>query len=174
MNDIKKLDTHLINQIAAGEVVDSPASILKELIENSIDAKSTTIKIHIYNGGKNKIIIKDNGIGIDSDNLGLAFERFATSKISTIDDLENISTLGFRGEALPSIASVSKFKISSIYKNQEGNELLIDTGKKKSVKPSNIVEGTEITVKDLFYKLPARKKFLKSEQNEYRKILNLF
>tara|TARA_B100002052_G_scaffold283780_1_gene295037 strand:+ start:1139 stop:2848 length:1710 start_codon:yes stop_codon:yes gene_type:complete len=174
MNDIKKLDTHLINQIAAGEVVDSPASILKELIENSIDAKSTIIKIHIYNGGKNKIIIKDNGIGIDSDNLDLAFERFATSKISTIDDLENISTLGFRGEALPSIASVSKFKISSIYKNQEGNELLIDTGKKKSVKPSNIVEGTEITVKDLFYKLPARKKFLKSDTYEYKKCLNVF
>ena len=174
MNDIKKLDTHLINQIAAGEVVDSPASILKELIENSIDAKSTTIKIHIYSGGKDKIIIKDNGIGISTDNLDLAFERFATSKISSINDLDKINTLGFRGEALPSIASVSKFKISSIFDNQDGNELLIDTGKKKSIKPSNIVKGTEITVKDLFYNLPARKKFLKSDTYEYKKCLNVF
>jgi len=174
MNKIKKLDSHLINQIAAGEVVDSPDSILKELIENSIDAKSTTITIHIYNGGKNKIIIKDDGLGIDSNNLELAFERFATSKISNINDLEKIKTLGFRGEALPSIASVSKFKISSTTHNQDGNELSIYAGKKKAIKPSNIVKGTEIIVNDLFYNLPARKKFLKSDNYEYKKCLNVF
>ena len=172
--NIKKLESHLVNQIAAGEVVDSPESILKELIENSIDATSSSISVHLYNGGKNKIIVKDNGVGISYENLGIAFERFATSKISNINDLENINTLGFRGEALPSIASVSKFKISSKFRKFDGNQLVVDSGKKKAIKPSNILIGTEIIIKDIFYNLPARKKFLKSESYEYKKCLSIF
>ena len=108
MNIIKKLNDKLVNQIAAGEVVDNPASIVKELIENSIDAGSDDIKISILNGGEKEITVIDNGKGMTQHDLDMAFERFATSKISKKDDLFNISTLGFRGEALPSIASVSK------------------------------------------------------------------
>jgi len=170
---IKKLKSNLINQIAAGEVVDDPSSIVKELIENSIDAKSTSIELILFNSGISKIIVNDNGTGIAKKELQKAFERFATSKIQNLDDLNEISTLGFRGEALPSIASISEVTVSSYYKN-EGNEIKILFGKEIHLKPSSIEEGTSVHVDKIFHNVPARKKFLKSENSEYRKILTLF
>ena len=172
---IKKLSSNLINQIAAGEVVDDPKSIIKELIENSIDAKSKKINIYIEKGGIDKILIVDDGIGIIKDDLKMAFERFATSKISSQKDLNNIKTLGFRGEALPSIASVSRILLKSrYYKNKSAYQITYDAGKLIDLIPSDLEEGTSIEISKLFYNIPARKKFLKSEQYEYRKILKLF
>ena len=171
---IKKLPSNLINQIAAGEVVDDPVSIVKELLENSIDANSTDIEIILFNGGKSKIIINDNGIGIKREEIKSAFERFATSKIKNTKDLNAIKTLGFRGEALPSIASISEVLVKSKYENEMGHEYKILYGKESSLKTSNIEKGTSIEIKNIFNKLPARKKFLKSENYEYRKILTLF
>ena len=171
---IKKLNSNLINQIAAGEVVDDPCSILKELIENSIDAKSKNIEIILYNGGISKIIIIDDGDGIPKDELSKAFERFATSKINTLDDLNNICTLGYRGEALPSIASVSEIVVKSKHAKAAGNTIKLSYGKEVYFKPSSIEKGTYIEVKNIFHNVPARKKFLKSENYEYRKILALF
>ena len=172
---IKKLKSNLINQIAAGEVVDDPCAIVKELIENSIDANAKNIEIILYNGGVSKIIIIDDGDGISKDELPKAFERFATSKIKSLDDLNNISTLGYRGEALPSIASVSEIIIKT--KNitsKVGNKIKLSFGKEVYFKPSSIESGTYIEVKNIFHNVPARKKFLKSESYEYRKILALF
>ena len=114
---IKKLNSNLINQIAAGEVVDDPSSIIKELIENSIDAKATKINISIFNSGVDSIIIKDNGSGMSKSDLQLSFKRFTTSKISQLEDLQNINTLGFRGEALASIASISSLSIKTFSKS---------------------------------------------------------
>ena len=174
MNKIKKLNNTLINQIAAGEVVDNPSSVVKELIENSIDAKSTKIDIIINSGGHKKIIVKDNGIGIAEDDLENAFKRFATSKINSKDDLFNINTLGFRGEALPSIASVSDMKLSSKYKDKHAHEIKINAGIIKSINSSNLDKGTKVEVTNLFYNVPARKKFLKKESYEYKKILKIY
>ena len=171
---IKKLDNKLINQIAAGEVVDNPGSVVKELIENSLDAKPTKIDIIIYSGGHKKIIVKDNGHGIKKDDLKNAFKRFATSKISNQSDLYDINTLGFRGEALPSIASVSNVKLSSRYKKNTANEILINGGEFVSINPSNLTIGTKIEINNLFYNVPARKKFLKKEAYEYRNILKIY
>ena len=173
MNYIKKLDDKLINQIAAGEVVDNPASIVKELIENSIDAKSSHITINISKGGVKEITVIDNGIGMSGDDLKMAFKRFATSKISSKNDLFNIKTLGFRGEALPSIASVSNLSASSFNKKCS-NIIEISGGKIISFKPSNITAGTKIIIKNLFFNVPARKKFLKKDTYEYGKILKIF
>ncbi len=171
---IKKLNSNLINQIAAGEVVDDPCSILKELIENSIDANSKNIEIILYKGGISKIIIIDDGEGIPKNELSKAFERFATSKINSLDDLNNIRTLGYRGEALPSIASVSEIIVKSKYDKASGNTIKLSYGKEVYFKPSDIEKGTYIEVKNIFHNVPARKKFLKSENYEYRKILALF
>lgn len=173
MNTIKKLDNKLIDQIAAGEVVDNPASIVKELIENSIDAKSNSISISVFNGGTKEITIIDDGIGMNCDDLQMAFKRFATSKISTKSDLYNINSLGFRGEALPSIASVSQLVATSSNGN-ESNQININGGEIISLKPSNFSKGTKIIIKNLFYNVPARKKFLKKESYEYGKILKIF
>ena len=173
MNIINKLDNQLIDQIAAGEVVDNPASIIKELIENSIDAKSKNISISIFNGGSKEITIIDDGIGMTYDDLQMAFKRFATSKISKQEDLYNIKTLGFRGEALPSIASVSQVTATSFH-NSESNKIIINGGEFISIKPSSSSEGTKIIIKNLFYNVPARKKFLKKESYEYTKILKIF
>jgi DNA mismatch repair protein MutL len=171
---IKKLDKNLINKIAAGEVVERPASVVKELIENSIDADATSIILEITGGGDRLIRIIDNGSGMEKDDLRLAFERYATSKISTIEDLFKINSLGFRGEALPSIASVSDIDIySKVAKNKEGYYLKLEKG--------NIIEeyqrggptGTNITIKNLFANIPVRKKFLKSENAEYLEIMNV-
>ena len=171
---IKKLNSNLINQIAAGEVVDDPSSILKELVENSIDAESKFIEVILSNGGISNIIVIDDGIGIPKDELANAFERFATSKIKDIDDLNNINTLGFRGEALPSIASVSEVIVKSKYDQETGNTIKFSFGKKVFAKPSDIENGTYIEVRNIFHNVPARKKFLKSESYEYKKILSLF
>ena len=173
MSNIKKLNDKLINQIAAGEVVDNPASIVKELVENSIDAGSKNIVVNITDGGIKEITVIDDGNGMSQDDLRMAFKRFATSKISSKDDLFNIKTLGFRGEALPSIASVSKLTASS-FNNELSHSIEIDGGKQISLKPSNLTAGTKITVKNLFFNVPARKKFLKKISYEYSKILKTF
>tara|TARA_B100001142_G_scaffold65922_1_gene65499 strand:- start:14753 stop:16453 length:1701 start_codon:yes stop_codon:yes gene_type:complete len=174
INKVIKLNDKLINQIAAGEVVDNPASVIKELIENSIDAKSKNIKIFIEDGGKKSILILDDGHGMHKEDLLNAFERFATSKIESEEDLENINTLGFRGEALPSISSVSKITIKSKNDSNDGHLLEIDGGKITDSKPNSITKGTSIHVKNLFFNVPARLKFLKKDTIEYQKILVLF
>ncbi len=173
---IKKLNSTLINQIAAGEVVDDPSSIIKELIENSIDANSTKISINIYKSGIDGIIIKDNGVGLDKNDLSIAFNRFTTSKISNLNDLEDIKTLGFRGEALASIASISNvlIKSKSSKSNSSGYEMSILENKISDIKPSSIDIGTIIDIRNIFYNVPARKKFLKSDAVEYRKIIKVF
>ena len=167
INKVIKLNDKLINQIAAGEVVDNPASVIKELIENSIDAKSKSIKIFIEDGGKKSILILDDGHGMHKEDLINAFERFATSKIENEEDLENINTLGFRGEALPSISSVSKITIKSKNNKNIGHLLEIDGDKILDSKPDSIDKGTSIHVKNLFFNVPARLKFLKKDTTEY-------
>ena len=163
---IKILPNFLINKIAAGEVVERPVSVVKELIENSIDADSTKIDIHIRGGGKNEIIVADNGFGILNDDLLLSVRRHATSKILN-ENLNNISTLGFRGEALSSISSVSDFFLSTNSDNNSlGFEINLTAGELKNNKPKNKVKGTTIKVKNLFFNIPARLKFLKSDNYE--------
>ena len=163
---IRRLPENLINQIAAGEVVERPASALKELIENSIDAKATQIDIVLDNGGKNLISVSDNGIGIDKDHITLAIERHATSKLPN-NDLNRIDFLGFRGEALPSIAAVSELTIQT--KSESSTEawaLDVTAGNFENIYPSPRQQGTIISVKNLFYATPARLKFLKSSNVE--------
>ena len=151
MSKIKLLSSNLINQIAAGEVIERPFSVIKELIENSIDAKSSQIDILIEDGGHKSIQVFDNGIGMSKKDLELAFQRHATSKIETQDDLAKINTLGFRGEALPSIASVSQLSGKSILKeSNDGYELTIHGGEIKSLEPVAGLHGTQITVNNLF------------------------
>jgi len=174
INKVIKLNDNLINQIAAGEVVDNPASVIKELIENSIDAKSKTIKVYIEDGGKKNILVVDDGEGMHKEDLVNAFERFATSKIENEKDLSNINTLGFRGEALPSISSVSQIIIKSKNKSNTGHLLEINGGKINNSRPDSISIGTSIDVKNLFFNVPARLKFLKKDVSEYQKILILF
>lgn len=170
---IIKLDNETIEKIAAGEVIESPLSIIKELVENSMDAGSKNITVEIKNGGKTFIRVTDDGIGIDRDEIDLAFEKHATSKIRKFDDLYSITSLGFRGEALPSIAAVSK--VVAISKTEEspiGTKL--DLTGKETIKTSIATnKGTSIIVKDLFYNIPARKKFLKSDIAESNKISKL-
>lgn len=166
MNNIKILDSSLIDQIAAGEVVERPASILKELLENSIDANSKNIKIKIKGGGINSIQVIDDGIGISKKDINLAFTRHATSKINNIEDLNSIESLGFRGEALPSIASISQVELTSTIKDNLGYTIKINGGKKISIKAKKSNQGTSITVSNIFYNTPARRKFLKSMQSE--------
>ena len=168
MPKIKILPDNIINQIAAGEVVENPSSVVKELIENSIDSNPTQINIIIKNGGHDLIQVIDDGYGIPKDDLALAFSRHATSKISTKDDLNQINTLGFRGEALPSIASVSRIDIKT--KNDVGYKLRLEKGEILIKDKSPIESGTDIKVKNLFYNTPARKKFLKTPSQELRNI----
>ena len=174
MSKIKLLSSNLVNQIAAGEVIERPFSVIKELVENSIDAKSTQINIMIEDGGHKSLQVFDNGIGMSKDDLELAFKRHATSKIETQNDLAKIETLGFRGEALPSIASVAQLSAKSIERgNSDGFELTIHGGEVKSLVPTAGLSGTQITVKNLFYNIPARRKFLKKSDTEKRKIIEL-
>ncbi len=168
MGIIRKLSPEVINSIAAGEVVERPASALKELIENSIDAQSTEISVHITGSGEEGIKIVDNGMGIEKDDIPLALERHATSKITNIMDLAMVTTLGFRGEALPSIAAISRFSIKSrTDKEDVGYLLKIDYGKMFDIKPIAMNKGTVIEIKDMFSNLPVRKGFLKSPSTEY-------
>ncbi len=174
-NKILQLPSAVANRIAAGEVIERPASLIKELIENSIDAGSTDIKIEIENGGIDSITIIDNGNGITSEDLPLAITHHATSKISSIDDLDSIYTLGFRGEALASIADVSRLEIrsKSTVKNS-GAHIVVEGGDVKKHAPYPIADGTTIIVKNLFYNMPARYKFIKSVSSEFMAIKNVF
>ena len=167
MGRIHRLPADLANQIAAGEVVERPASVIKELVENSIDAGATRITITVELGGKRLIRVEDDGEGMDPEDARLAIERHATSKIRRADDLGRIATLGFRGEALPSIASVSHFVLRTRARGQEsGTEIRVNGGMIASVSEAGMPEGTSIEVGDVFYNLPARRKFLKSDAAE--------
>ena len=169
---IQQLPDHLINQIAAGEVIDRPSSIVKELLENCIDAGATRIDIEIEAGGTRLIKIRDNGCGISSDELPVALSRHATSKISSLDDLTAVSTLGFRGEALSSIAAVSRLSIVSLPEGQaHAQEISFDsTTDQLDTRPASHALGTTITVADLFFNVPARRKFLKADKTEFNHI----
>src|SRR5690349_7278121 len=167
MGKIHQLPVDLANQIAAGEVVERPASVIKELVENSIDAGARRLSISVELGGKRLIRVEDDGEGMEPDDARLAIERHATSKIRRADDLERIATLGFRGEALPSIASVSHFVLRTRARGtQSGTELRVNGGAVAAVVETGMAEGTSIEVADVFYNLPARRKFLKSDAAE--------
>lgn len=167
---IQKLPSHLINQIAAGEVVERPSSVLKELAENALDAQATQIVIDVEQGGLKRIRIRDNGHGIAKAELLLALSRHATSKIANLDDLEHVRSLGFRGEALPSIASVSRLTLISRSKDAEQAWKIEGNGHEEFDEPEPISHpsGTTIDVCDLFFNTPARRKFLKTERTEYK------
>ena len=167
MNNIRLLDNNLINKIAAGEVVERPASVVKELMENSIDAGATSITVEIKEGGISLIKITDNGKGIPKEELKTAFLRHATSKLRTLDDLEDIMTLGFRGEALSSIASVAQVEmITKTKDSQVGHKIVINGGVVEKEEESAGNNGTVFTMKNLFYNTPARRKFLKKPATE--------
>ncbi|MDA1185227.1 MAG: DNA mismatch repair endonuclease MutL [Acidobacteria bacterium] len=167
MTRIQILPSDLANQIAAGEVVERPASVIKELIENSIDAGARRVSVAIEFGGKRRMYVEDDGDGMGPDDVRLAVERHATSKVSRSEDLEGIATLGFRGEALPSIASVSHFVLRSRPRGADsGTEIRINGGTVSSVTEVGMSEGTSLEITDLFYNLPARRKFLKSDGAE--------
>jgi len=171
---IRVLDNHLIDQIAAGEVIERPASIVKELVENSLDAGAQSVDVEIEAGGVRLTRVRDDGCGIPVAELKLALSRHATSKISNADDLGAITTLGFRGEALPSIASVSRFEITSRHANEDrAASVIVDAGQISDPSPAAHPTGTTIEVRDLFYNLPARRKFLRSEVTEQGHIVRL-
>ena len=174
MGRIRVLSDMVANQIAAGEVVERPASVVKELLENSLDAGSTSIRVEIENGGRRLIRVTDNGCGMLRDDALLAFERHATSKLSSAKDLLSIATLGFRGEALPSIASVSRLVLETRSADETtGSTVEIAGGKILNVGELAAGPGTVITVRDLFFNVPARKKFLRSEQTELAHVASL-
>ena len=175
MSKIRILPETLTNKIAAGEVVQRPASVVKELMENSIDAGARMITVIIKNGGKSLIQVVDDGNGMDRDDLLLAFERYATSKIKDENDLSRISTLGFRGEALASIASVSIVDaVSGVKGDMEAYELKIVGGEFKDIRPHSNIGGTSISIRNLFFNVPARRKFLKSAEIELKNIIDIF
>jgi len=167
MGQIKRLPTELANQIAAGEVVERPASVVKELVENALDAGAHRISVVIEFGGKRLIRVEDDGVGMTAEDAALALERHATSKLQTLEDLGAIATLGFRGEALPSIASVSRLTIRTRpHEASHGTEITVDSGVTASTRQIGMPEGTVIEVVDLFHNVPARRKFLKSDGAE--------
>lgn len=175
MGRISILDDNMTNMIAAGEVIERPASVVKELVENSVDAGATNITISVEDGGKRLIAVADDGCGMDAEDLSLAFESHSTSKIKTSGDLGGISTLGFRGEALASIGAVAQVRAVGRQKDSfVANSIEIDSGRKGAVQPCSGDEGTRIEVRELFYKLPARRKFLKSANTEMSHITEQF
>jgi DNA mismatch repair protein MutL len=167
-NRILSMPTQLVNQIAAGEVVERPASVVKELLENSIDAGASQIQIDVEQGGIKSIRIRDNGHGIHKDDLALSLSQHATSKIRSLDDLEHVQSLGFRGEALPSIASVSRLSLTSRWFD-DGEAWRISSGGSHAfdIQPAAASDGTMVEVRDLFYNVPARRKFLRTEKTEF-------
>ncbi|CAL7964155.1 DNA mismatch repair protein MutL [Gammaproteobacteria bacterium] len=173
--NIKILDSHLVNQIAAGEVIERPSSVVKELLENSLDAGATEINIEIEGAGSKLIRIRDNGCGIEKDELALALSRHATSKIQILDDLEHIDSMGFRGEALASICSISRFKlISRTIDSANGWQVAAEGNSKASeLQPCSHPVGTTAQVYDLFFNVPARRKFLRTQQTEFNHILEI-
>jgi DNA mismatch repair protein MutL len=172
---IQILPSQLVNQIAAGEVIERPASVVKELLENSIDAGAQNIEVDIEQGGKQRIRVRDDGIGIQQDELSLALSRHATSKIASLEDLEQISSLGFRGEALPSIASVSRLQLSSRPATVDSGWSVRGNGSDQLLKAMPVAHtpGTTVDVKDLFFNTPARRKFLRTETTEFKYIENV-
>lgn len=173
MHEIKRLSQQVINQIAAGEVVERPASAVKELIENSLDADATQIDLSIVDGGLTKIEVKDNGKGIAKEDLPVAFERYATSKLQNTEDLESIATYGFRGEALAAISSISKTTVTT-RREEEGSSITSNEGIVSAITPSSRSQGTTVTIEHLFSSVPARQKFVKSAETEYKYILKVF
>lgn len=174
-NIIQILPDSLANQIAAGEVIQRPASVIKELVENAIDANATNITINIKNAGRTLIQVIDNGQGMTKDDARLAFERHATSKIKSSDDLFNIGTKGFRGEALASIAAVASVELKTKHKNDSiGTILIIEASKLEKIESVNTPVGSNFSIKNLFFNIPARRKFLKSDKTEFNHILNEF
>ena len=173
MKKINVLSSSIYNRIAAGEVVDKPYSVVKELVENSIDAGATEIEIHIERGGKDLIKVIDNGSGIDREDLRDAFLPHATSKISNADDLEFITTLGFRGEALASISSVAKVEIISVTEGNQAYKIACDGGEIGEILPAALECGTVICVRNLFFNTPARAKFMRADKKEESEITNL-
>jgi DNA mismatch repair protein MutL len=167
MNRIRLLPEHVANQIAAGEVIERPASVLKELLENALDAGATQVDVQIGAGGRSLVAVTDNGSGMSKDDALLCLERHATSKLRDSADLDSIASYGFRGEAIPSIASVSRFRLRTREADAiAGTELIIDGGKLKDVHEIGLAPGTQIEVRSLFYNLPARRKFLRTEATE--------
>ncbi|HYY94973.1 MAG TPA: DNA mismatch repair endonuclease MutL [Pyrinomonadaceae bacterium] len=174
MSKIRVLSDHVANQIAAGEVVERPASVAKELVENSIDAGARRVEVDVEGGGRRLLRVADDGCGMMRDDAVLAFERHATSKISSAEDLTSITTLGFRGEALASIASVARVElITQTEDESEGTRVLVEGGRMRDVAPAARPRGTTISVRDLFFNVPARRKFLRSEATESFHLTNL-
>jgi DNA mismatch repair protein MutL len=171
MSRVRLLSDTLASQVAAGEVIERPASVVKELVENSIDAQAQAIEVMIRRGGISLIRVTDDGTGMDRDDALLCLERHATSKIRTAADLATVGTLGFRGEALPSIASIARFRLATREKEAvAGTEVIVSGGRIETVRDGGEAPGTQVEVRSLFYNLPARRKFLRSENTETRNV----
>ncbi|MEB0283259.1 DNA mismatch repair endonuclease MutL, partial [Sphingomonas sp. 10B4] len=169
---IRRLPEHLVNRIAAGEVVERPASALKELVENAVDAGATRIAVRLAGGGTDLVEVTDDGCGMTPEDMALALERHATSKLPD-EAIENVSTLGFRGEALPSIASVARMTLESRVRGSEGWARVVDNGVVLSEGPAAIPPGTRVRVEGLFERVPARRKFLRSPRSEFAACLDV-
>ncbi|MEL7060467.1 MAG: DNA mismatch repair endonuclease MutL [Acidobacteriota bacterium] len=173
MPSIQLLDDRLVSQIAAGEVVERPASVVKELVENSLDAGAREVEIELESGGKRRIVVVDDGRGMDADDALLAFDRHATSKIARFEDLERVGTLGFRGEALASIAAVARVELRTAAEAGDGRRVRIEGGRMLGVEPVTQPRGSRFEVASLFFNVPARRKFLKRPQTELRRCLEV-